>query len=204
MQARRPQQPSATRCWAPACSKRQRLAAAAASSSRTSTAAAAFAARQQQQAAAARRRRQQPAASGSGRRGVRASAAPGDLGDEFEEMVERRDELLRIREDAELNTDEDEELAALTDRKLLGYRARENWHRPWLLVRVADSWDELEFHASQMRHAAAAAHNWALAVQPPARLQPGPRQTDGGAGPRGAALACRLAQVWLLGELRAG
>lgn len=37
-------------------------------------------------------------------------------------MVERRDELLRIREDADLDTDEDEELAALTERLLkFGY-----------------------------------------------------------------------------------
>lgn len=57
-----------------------------------------------------------------------ASAAPaggpGDLGDEFEEMVERRDELLRMQSDAELslNSDEDEELADLTDRLLkFGY-----------------------------------------------------------------------------------
>lgn len=66
------------------------------------------------------RRQRQPPAASSCRRGVRAAAAAGDLGDEYEEMVERRDELLRIREDADLNTDEDEELSALTEREWLG------------------------------------------------------------------------------------
>lgn len=60
------------------------------------------------------------AAGGSGRRA--AAAARQDAGDEFEEMLERRDELLRIRDEAEdegLNTDEDEELADLTERARL-------------------------------------------------------------------------------------
>lgn len=106
-------------CSAPACSKRQRMLAAAGTTQPSATAAAS-AARQRQQSAASRQRRQPPAARCSHRRGVRASAAAGDLGDEFEEMVERRDELLRIREDADLDTDEDEELAALTEREWVG------------------------------------------------------------------------------------
>lgn len=45
-------------------------------------------------------------------------AAGGDAGDDLEEMRERRDELLRIKEDLDvgLNTDEDEELAGITER----------------------------------------------------------------------------------------
>ena len=63
-------------------------------------------------AAAACRRRQ--------RRGsVRAAAAAGDVGDEFEEMLERRVQLLRKGDDPEagLNTEEDVELADLTERE---------------------------------------------------------------------------------------
>jgi hypothetical protein len=48
-----------------------------------------------------------------------AAASGGDAGDEYEELLERRDELLRLQGDElreGLNTDEDEELADLTER----------------------------------------------------------------------------------------
>lgn len=64
-------------------------------------------------------RRQRP-----GRSSLQASvqrrpvAAASDDGDDFEEMLGRREELMRQRDDVEdgLNTEEDEELAAITDR----------------------------------------------------------------------------------------
>ena len=85
---------------APAASKRQRVAAAV----------------------AVQRRRQPATACGQRRRGLvlaAAAASGGDAGDDYEELLERRDELLRLQGDElreALNTDEDEELADLTER----------------------------------------------------------------------------------------
>lgn len=65
-----------------------------------------------------RRRPLPPAAAGGGDK--RILAAGGDVGDEFEDMMDRREELLRQRDEegdeGGLNADEDEELADLTAR----------------------------------------------------------------------------------------
>ncbi len=65
-----------------------------------------------------RRRPLAAAAAGGGEQ--RVFAARGDVGDEFEDMMDRREALLRQRdedgEESGLNADEDEELADLTAR----------------------------------------------------------------------------------------
>lgn len=66
------------------------------------------------------RRRRPLAAAAAGGGEQRVFAAGRDVGDEFEEMMDRREALLRQRdeegEEGGLNTDEDEELADLTER----------------------------------------------------------------------------------------
>lgn len=69
------------------------------------------------------RRRRPLAAAAAGGGQQRVFAAGRDVGDEFEEMMDRREALLRQRdeegEEGGLNTDEDEELADLTERAAL-------------------------------------------------------------------------------------
>ena len=86
--------------------------------------AAGTAAQQQRRQPWQQRRRPLAAAAGASGGSRRAFAAGGDVGDEFEEMMERRDALLRLRDDegdeGGLNADEDEELADLTARACMG------------------------------------------------------------------------------------
>ena len=86
------------------------------SSSAPTAAAAAAAAQQQRRPPPGRRGLAAAAAGGGGRR--QARAASGDLGDEFAELLERREELLRQQDEADegLASEEDEELADITDR----------------------------------------------------------------------------------------